>query len=391
MSKFFYFLVYLTFLTTPLESVTLFKGLSIVKLSTIFLIGTTLIKRRKIFALHEPFFILFLIYTVLTILSSAWSIDKEATLSASLFMIIPSYIITSIIYCAIQNKVHLEKIFKAYVFGCGIVTMVSLYMYITGFRFEENSRLTVLGQDQNELSFLLSFGIVSIIYLIKYTKLKVISKLLLLILAFLYAFVVLTTGSRTGFVIMLFIIAILIIMSLRRGKVIYFAPVILIACVIFLYYLPASTTQRLFTTSDQIKSHDLSQRVEIWEDGLSAFNETKAYIFGTGFKTFRTLLDIKYNWNVAPHNTYLSTLIELGVVGLMIFLIMVTYLLRKVLYLCKNDSVFNILLIFPLILAMTVLGTETRRWLFLIGVLIIKISQFSKESAHISASFKNKI
>lgn len=172
MNKIFYFLVYLVFLTTPLESVTIVPNVSVVKLVTFILVLVTLLNGTKIFTNRDPFLKIFLIYTFLTILSSIWSIDRETTLKASFLMILPSYIVTLIVYSAIQNEDHLEKIFMSYTIGCGIAAITAIYLFMTGFRFIEDSRLTVLGQDQNELSFILSFGIVSIIYLIKYTKRK---------------------------------------------------------------------------------------------------------------------------------------------------------------------------------------------------------------------------
>jgi hypothetical protein len=60
---------------------------------------------------------------------------------------------------------------------------------------------------------------------------------------------------------------------------------------------------------------------------------------------------------------------------------MIIYLLKKVYYLVVNDSIVHILLILPLLTTMLVLGTNNRRWLFLIGVIIIRIWQFEKEKA----------
>ena len=117
--------------------------------------------------------------------------------------------------------------------------------------------------------------------------------------------------------------------------------------------------------------------------GLAAFSSENAYVLGTGFDTFRSLLEIKYNWSVAPHNTYLSTFIELGIFGSVIFLSMIVYLIGKVYYLCRKVSLFHSLLLLPLMTTMLVLGTNNRRWLFLIGVLIIKIWQFERKESTI--------
>ena len=206
MNRFFYFLVYLCFLATPLESVAIFKDFSVFKLVTILLLGAKLLTKGNIFDFKEPFLILFLIYTLFTILSSIWSIDTETTLHTSLLTVLPSFIVTLIIYYAIQDKEHIEKIFLAYILGCGIVSVIALYKFETGFRFLEGNegRVTVLGQDQNELSFLLSFGLVSIIYLLKFSIQSFNKKILIYLIAPICAFTILTTGSRTGLVLLLY-------------------------------------------------------------------------------------------------------------------------------------------------------------------------------------------
>ena len=96
-------------------------------------------------------------------------------------------------------------------------------------------------------------------------------------------------------------------------------------------FLPESLTQRLFQTSEQISERDFSGRGYIWQRGWNAFLQTDAQIQGTGLKTFRTLLAQTYDgWSKAPHNTYLSTLIELGIIGFTIFLGMIINLTKKV-------------------------------------------------------------
>jgi O-antigen ligase len=385
MNRIFYFLVYLCFLATPIESLAIFKDFSVFKLVTILLFGAKLLNKGNIFKFNEPFLIIFLVYTIFTIMSSIWSIDRETTLRTSLMTVLPSFLVTLIIYYAIQDREHIEKIFLAYIVGCGIVSIIALYKFETGFRFLEGNegRVTVLGQDQNELSFLLSFGLISIIYLLKFSIQSFNTKILILIIAPLCAFTILTTGSRTGLVLLLLIGTILTLMSIKGGRIMYIAPLIIVIGIIFLQYLPSSTTERLFQIQDQIKNRDLTGRYDIWAFGLAAFRSENAYFLGTGFDTFRSLLEMKYNWSVAPHNTYLSTFIELGIFGFVIFFSMIFYLIGKVYYLCRKVSVFYILMILPLMTAMLVLGTNNRRWLFLIGVLIIKIWQFEREEAKI--------
>lgn len=383
MNKLFYILVYLTFLTTPIESVAIAENFSIFKLVSIliFIVSFfTLFNKNKSISIREPFLILFLIYTILTILSTVWSIEPDVTFDSSLKTILPSFFVTLILYNSLQDRVHVERALKAYIIGCGIASSIALYLFITGYSFEDqDGRLTVLGQDQNELSFLLSFGIVSIIYLIKYSKTRDPGKKLLIILALLYAFIILTTGSRMGFLVLLTIIMILILENIKGGRIVFLVPIILIFGILVFNYLPQPIFERLFETKDQIKSFDMSNRGTIWKMGWSAFKYENAYIVGIGFNTFSNLIANYYYYGAASHNTYLSTFIELGFLGISIFFSMIFYLLNKVYFLYKKYSILFFLFIFPLLMAMFVLTTSTRRWLYLIGVLIIKLWDLSKE------------
>lgn len=381
MKKILYFFVYLIYFSTPFESVAIIPGVSVVKLVTVFFLLAALLYYQKIYIPRNNFLILFFIYTIYTILSTIWSIDRITTLQYSLITILPSFIVILFLYPSIQNKAHIEKIFKAYAWGSTIVALIALYMFATGFRFAvstDNARLTVLGQDQNELSFLLSFGVVSIIYLLRFTRQKRKTQLLLLLMATVLAFVILTTGSRTGFVILVTITLFLTLMFTKKGTIFFLAPLVIGVAVLFFNYLPEYISDRLSQTTEQIENKNLTGRVVVWSMGLNAFEKENSYLLGTGFKTFNPLMIKYYQWDKSPHNTYLSTFIELGIVGLLIYLSMIFYLFRKVYSLYIKESVFYFLLLVPLLLAMLTLGLESRRWLFLIGVLIIKLWHFSK-------------
>jgi len=378
MKKYLNILVYLVYFSTPFESVGVGHGISVVKIITAFVLIFALFN-LKVFKIPKiRFFLFFLAYMIWTIFSSLWSIDPAITLRYSLGMILPTFLSTIVIFNLIHSKKQIENIFKSYALGSIIVSIIALYMFATGFRFANEldyARVTVLGQDQNELSFLLSFGIVSIIYLLKFTKQKRGVKFVFFASTFVLAFTVLSTGSRTGFVILLTIVTVVIIMLIKKGRIVYFLPIIVGAGILMYMYLPGMVTNRLFQTTQQIKTENLTGRVVIWQMGWSAFNQEKAYLFGTGFHAFRELMNSYYQWPKAPHNTYLSTMIGLGIIGFLIYSVMIICLLQKVFFLVKNHSQYFILLILPLLLAMFTLGLETRRWLYLLAVLIIRIFQ----------------
>jgi len=197
MRNVYYILIYFVFLTTPLESIAIMEGVSIVKIMTILLLFASIFNLKHIHFQKSIFINLYFTYVILILLSSLWSVDIEATTNSALGTIIPGFIVISAIHYSIDNLKQIENIFYAYIIGASIAMGLAIYAYVSGgpntlVNFK-NDRLTVLGQDQNELSFLLSFGIVAVIYIYNFTNQRKFIKLIIIILAFSFAFIILTT------------------------------------------------------------------------------------------------------------------------------------------------------------------------------------------------------
>jgi len=188
------------------------------------------------------------------------------------------------------------------------------------------------------------------------------------------------TGSRTGYVILLIIGFSFPFIFRKKGiRLVLLIMIIFLGGLLF-NSLPEYTSNRLHETTEQISNRDLSRRVFIWESGWDAYKQHGNYILGTGFMSFQKLLKQSIGISASPHSTYFSTIIELGIIGLIMLLAMLFHLLKKTYLLFKQESIFYFLLIIPLLVVMSTLGTANRRWLFLIGVLIIKAYQFSIQS-----------
>lgn len=71
--------------------------------------------------------------------------------------------------------------------------------------------------------------------------------------------------------------------------------------------------QRLGTTASSLATGDLNQRTQIWEDGLVAFAERP--LVGVGGNMYRSINSL----GKVAHNSFLSVLVELGIVGFTLF------------------------------------------------------------------------
>ena len=383
MKKAFNFSIYLLYFATPFESVGLIPGLSVVKFVSLLFVFYALLRFKNIPLPKSKFLTYYFYYASFAMISIVWSIDIEATLISSFGTILPTFIITVFLLNGIQDKKQVTNIFKSYALGSILVSLYAIYMFLTGFQFQENTneaRVTVLGQDQNELSFLLIFGISSLMYLFKFKNYSKKLNLLILLSASIMAFTVLSTGSRTGFILLFFITTIFAVTYFKGVKITLGIPFVIVFAMLIFSYLPENTSYRLLETYNQIERGDFTNREDIWNDGFNAFIGLERYLFGTGHHTFKTLMKNTYGTSVAGHNTYFITLVELGLIGLFLYFKILLYLCRKTWILIKRDSWFFSVLIVPLLLAMLTLGLENRRWLFFIGVIIIKLVEFGNSN-----------
>lgn len=382
MKKAYNFSIYLLYFATPFESVGIIPGISVVKLVTFIFLFFSLNHYLKSPIKIYPFVRFAFYYTFFAMISIVWSIDIETTFFSSYGTLLPTFIVTVFLHNGIDKKEQIVKIFKSYSIGSVVISLYSLYLYFTEFRFllYGNARVTVLGQDQNELSFLLNFGIICLLYLFQFEKVSRKLKLIILACIVLMIFTILSTGSRTGFIILLFTGLVFIAMSFKGSKIFVLIPSIIGLSIYLFLSLPESIYLRLLETSTQIESVDFTNRETIWKEGFNAFIDSGRFLYGIGHNTFRTLLYNATGSGRAGHNTYLLTLIQLGLIGFVLYMRILLYLLRKVWILVRRDSLFYSLLIIPLLLAMLTLGLENRRWLFMIGVIIIKLVDFGNSN-----------
>jgi O-antigen ligase len=85
-------------------------------------------------------------------------------------------------------------------------------------------------------------------------------------------------------------------------------------------YVPETTWARLGTTREEIESGTLNERTTIWKAGLELF--PRYPVGGVGAGAFPTAVKPFLGSKKGPHNTFLSVLIEQGVIGLALFSLM---------------------------------------------------------------------
>ena len=142
------------------------------------------------------------------------------------------------------------------------------------------------------------------------------------------------------------------------------ALVVLIVLVVALGFLstfvPASSFARLAEMGDSIRNGDLTGRVDLWRTAQVVWEDHP--IVGIGSDAFPTV----NRSGRAVHNTYLVVLVETGIIGLAIYLLMLTYIFATAWRLPNWESVFwlTLLVVWWLTSIVLNLAHDKSIWLF---------------------------
>lgn len=231
-----------------------------------------------------------------------------------------------------QSARRISQLRTAFVLGECVAVALTVQTFLNERIVEhaKEARFAAQGWDWNDLAIMLVLGVpLACSMAVKSERLWERwlgrSALLLSIIG------ILLTSSRTGLVGLA--VALLTIPLLRPrfsgSAKLLGLPVAAAALYAIAVWLPAQTFQRLGTTLDEATSGTMDYRLSIWKVGLLAFPEhwfvglgAGAWIAGTG------------NF-YSPHNTYLQILVEEGIVGFTLYLLLLLFAGRAI-YLGKG-------------------------------------------------------
>lgn len=376
------FSIALFFLATPLESLPLAEGFSIVKLSAIIVLVAWALSgfQRKA---NNPTKI-FVPLLVFAAISCVWSIDFSTSLNAITTFLVPSLLVAMIMSYSVNSKKDIAIYLGFYILGCLISSIAGLLTRQATLAVAEyagQERLTAFGQDQNTLAFLLIMGVVPLLQFIGKTS-KPIVKYLSIALIIVFAYMIASTGSRTG-VIVLALVVLFYAYSARQFKVIAVLGIlVVIGLPILIQYLPESIMNRFMQTSELVDSGDFSNRGVIWQSALDAFFQENI-LLGVGYSNFSTMLRQHYGWQMASHNTYLTYLVEFGLVGVWTFVYVLVKMFKIATSIRKQENnAFVYCYVLPLFVFMMTLETEYKRWIFMMYVLMYSWYMLNEKEKH---------
>jgi O-antigen ligase len=180
------------------------------------------------------------------------------------------------------------------------------------------------------------------------------------------------TGSRGGMItaIVALLIVPLAMTNLSPSKLVMTIVMLAVSGGLAVAYVPDTVIERLATTGESVQDLSLGGRFRLWQAGLHAFTEKPVMGFGTSAYKFAIFPEMGDLTQLA-HNSYISVLVEEGIVGLLLFLLMFLLVLGPILRLPRLERRFALVLLATLMVAMSPLTWEDQKpvW-FILAALI---------------------
>ena len=144
--------------------------------------------------------------------------------------------------------------------------------------------------------------------------------------------IVLHTGSRAGYIAFFIMLAFAVFNSQNKGKSLL---VLFLVSVVALPFIDGQYIDRFNTisTGQEIEGYSMGARKEILEDAIYVF---KNHPFGIGVSAFPAVREKYFGRSQDTHNLYLEVGTNLGIQGLVIFIVFIYFTLRTLLFSIKS-------------------------------------------------------
>jgi O-antigen ligase len=316
--------------------------------------------------LRRPILFLFAVAGFVTwvALTTFWSPDPLESLG-SVYLWLQTLLFVYILWDLYRTKAALLAGLQAYVLGAYTAVGGAILNYVQSNAFYTNEERYSLGNTNPDgYGFILALGIPVACYLAASPETPRVFRLInygYLPVAFIGVALSGTRTASVGAAIgLLYGLATLTKLKIHTRV----AVVVLLGASLFFVLpivQPLSSFQRLGSTGTEITQGDLNGRTGQWAQGLRAFMEHP--VLGVGTDMYRTVNTL----NKVAHNSYLSVLVEEGLIGFTIFLAILGIVALQVLRLPKWDRNFWLTSLLVWAIGASTLTWEHRKttWLFL--------------------------
>ena len=288
------------------------------------------------------YILLWLIYGFITIF---WALDIDRF--QSYYSIYMNNTLMFLLFSLVSfTQYEITVLKKSLVFGVGALLLYMTFIPGAIVYSTYQHRLTLNagtdGLDQNYLAalMLIAFGIV--LYNFCNKKQKKWHKVLSIIYCVAIAYYVLLTGSRSGLIAVLLIV-LLCINSSWKTRLSIGIPVVVLLLFVFPFvtqYIPEDLLDRFSLSALTGHEAESGTRLVIWTRAISSLQGLK-WIFGYGVGASQSVVGdiIGMGKDMAVHNHYIASLVEVGIVGLLFIMIPIIKMVKRTIKIDKAVAI----------------------------------------------------
>jgi O-antigen ligase len=306
------------------------------------------------------------IYLGVVTLSIFWTADPLYTAQA-----IRTYLQSIMAVWLIWELASSETLMNlgvAYLAGAwiGAISVLRNFSTTTLLAKAKEARFTPDGWNSNDIALALALAIPFALYFAA-RRTNWITKCLACGYLILGPMAIVLTSSRGGLAVMAIAMSALPLYFRRQKPAakLLMALVLVSAICLALHFTPAQSWDRLSTIYSSIVSGDLNSRELIWQSGLRTFSNS--CVVGVGAGAFQSGAGSFFN----AHNTYLSVLVEQGLLGFSVFSVILGFVIFSVALLKGEERMTCVFLLLSWGVGVFTLGWATSRvtW-FVLGFIV---------------------
>jgi len=259
--------------------------------------------------------VIMILFAMWAAVSYLWSVDPEETLvAASSYrqLLVMVWLIWELSYRAREQT----RLMQAYILGTFVSGIDTIYLFLSHHE-AAYQRYTGSGLNPNDLALIMALSIPTSYYLLVQSKGWIVWVYRLQLL--LAGTAILLSAARGGFlagVVAFSIVPLTSVLLSRRRRIATLLTTALVICG-GLAFLPSSSWERLSTIPNELRQGTLTGRTVIWTAGWELFRMHP--FLGVGAAGFRDSVSRALSEPIVAHNTFLSVLVEQGVIGFTLF------------------------------------------------------------------------
>lgn len=327
----------------------------------------------------HPFHLVTLFFILWNVTSLFWSVGFDETVQ-NINTYVQLAILAWILWDLYTTPKDLRTALEAYIIGAYVTIGSSIYNYISGQEISTYSGGRYAGSELNavDLALILTLGLPVAWHLAISAGNSIKDRILMLVnYAYIPAslFAIMLTGSRMA--LFAIVPAILYIVgTANRLKPFFRILIFAFLCGTLFgiqFYFPPSTVDRLATAFDSIAAGDIGGRLRLWGASMEVFSEHPLLGVGSGALGSSAAL------GSFAHNTFLSVLAELGLIGFILFVAMLSIVVYQAINQPKLLSMMWLTVLSIWAIGASTLTWEFRKptWLFMI-LIVISASLFRR-------------